>query len=138
MLSATTLKSLTLAARRGVSVDLVIPRRSNHRIADMARHPSLRELSRSGARVWLTPGMIHAKAVVFDDEFALAGTANLDERSLLLNYEMMVGFYRPEHVARFAGWILRQREGALPYQARSPGVARELREGVIRWLAFQL
>ena len=135
---ATLQMALTLAARRGVSVDLVIPRRSNHRIADMARHPSLRELSRSGARVWLTPGMIHAKAVVFDDEFALAGTANLDERSLLLNYEMMVGFYRPEDVARFAGWILRQREGALPYQARSPGVARELREGVIRWLAFQL
>lgn len=135
---ATLQMALTLAARRGVSVDLFIPGRSNHPIADMARHASLRELSRAGARVWMTPGMIHAKAVVFDDEFALAGTANLDERSLLLNYEMMVGFYRPEDVQRFAGWILRQREGALLYEARSPGVARELREGVIRWLAFQL
>ena len=37
--------------------------------------------------------MIHAKAVVIDDELALAGTANLDERSLFLNYELMVAFY---------------------------------------------
>ena len=135
---ATLQMALALAARRGIGVDLVIPARSNHRMADLARHASLRELTRSGARVWLSPAMIHAKAVVFDDEFAMAGTANLDERSLFLNYELMVGFYRPDDVRRFAQWIERQRQGARPYVARRPGVLRELGEGAIRWLAFQL
>lgn len=36
--------------------------------------------------------MIHAKAVLVDDELALAGSANLDGRSLFLNYEMMIAF----------------------------------------------
>ena len=135
---ATLQMALALAARRGIGVDLVIPARSNHRMADMARHASLRELTRSGARVWLSPTMVHAKAVVFDGEFAMAGSANLDERSLFLNYELMVGFYRPDDVRRFAQWIERQRQGARPYVARRPSVLRELGEGAIRWLAFQL
>jgi cardiolipin synthase len=130
--------ALTLAARRGVAVDLLVPSHSNHRMADMARHAALRDLVRSGAHVWLAPGMIHAKAVVFDDEFALAGSANLDERSLFLNYELMVGFYRAADVQQLAQWIEHQRSDARPYEARRPGLARELGEGAIRWLAFQL
>lgn len=135
---ATLQMALTLAARRGIAVDLLLPHKSNHRMADMARYTALRELSAAGARVWLMPGMIHAKAVVIDDEFALAGTANLDERSLFLNYEIMVAFYHQAEVRQFAQWIERQRKGAQLYQARPPGLIRELGEGMVRWLAFQL
>ena len=130
--------ALTLAARRGVAVDLVLPRRSNHRLADMARHAALRELSAAGARVWLTPGMMHAKAIIVDDELALAGSANIDERSLFLNYEMMVAFFDPTDVQRFAHWIDHQRMGAIPYRSQPPGILRGLAEGSIRLLAFQL
>jgi cardiolipin synthase len=135
---ATLQMALTLAARRGIAVDLILPRKSNHRLADMARHAALRELSAAGARVWFVPAMIHAKAVVIDDEIAMAGSANLDERSLFLNYEVMVAFYEQAAIEEFAQWIERQRKGAHPYQARAPGVMRELSEGVVRWLAFQL
>ena len=135
---ATLQMALTLAARRGIAVDLILPHKSNHRMADMARYTALRELSAAGARVWLMPGMIHAKAVVIDDEFALAGTANLDERSLFLNYELMVAFYRQAEVRQFAQWMERQRQGAQAYQAHPPGLMRELGEGMVRWLAFQL
>jgi cardiolipin synthase len=130
--------ALTLAARRGVTVDLLLPRKSNHHLADMARYAALRELSAAGARVWLLPHMIHAKAVVIDDEIALAGSANLDERSLFLNYEVMVGFYNPRDIEQFAQWIERHRQGAQLYNAQPPGVMRELGEGMVRWLAFQL
>lgn len=135
---ATLLMALTLAARRGIAVDLLLPRRSNHRLADMARPAALRDLSAAGARIWLLPEMIHAKAVIIDDELALAGSANLDERSLFLNYELMIAFFDTTDVQRFAQWIERRRAGASLYHARPPGVPREFAEGLIRWLAFQL
>ena len=135
---ATLQMALTLAARRGVAVDLILPLKSNHHLADMARYAALRELTASGARIWLLPQMIHAKAVVIDDEIALAGSANLDERSLFLNYEVMVGFYKPADIAQFAQWIERQRQGAQRYEAQAPSVMREFGESMVRWLAFQL
>ena len=130
--------ALTLAARRGVDVQLVLPCKSNHRLADMARLAALRELSASGARIWLVPEMIHAKCVVIDDGMALSGSANLDERSLFLNYEVMVAFYDPVDVAHFVRWLSRQCDRATLYQATTPGWLRELAEGAVRWLAFQL
>lgn len=134
----TLLMSLTLAARRGVKVDLLLPRKSNHRLADLSRHRALRELKAAGASIWLLPHMIHAKAVVIDDELALVGTANLDQRSLFLNYELMVAFYAATDVRDFALWIERQRAGAAPYIATPPGIGREIAEGLLLWLAFQL
>ena len=132
------LMALTLAAWRNVAVDLVLPQRSNHLLADLVRHRALRELAGAGARVWLVPEMIHAKAVVVDHAMAMAGSANLDGRSLFLNYELMVAFYDAADVQRFAGWIGRHMRGASPYVARPPGLARDLAEGLVLWLGFQL
>lgn len=132
------LTSLTLAARRGVEVDLVLPARSNHRLADFVRHRALRELAGAGARVWLYPGMVHAKAVIIDDELAFCGSANLDVRSLFLNYEMTVAFYDRRAVNAFSRWIEARRQESTRYRARHPGLLRDLGEGLLLWLAFQL
>ena len=135
---ATLLTALTLAARRGIEIDLVLPAKSNHRMADFSRHRSLRDLVAAGGRVWLHPRMIHAKAVLIDDELALAGSANLDGRSLFLNYELMVAFYDRKAVRGFAQWVEARRLESVPYIAQRPGILREMAEGVILWLAFQL
>ena len=135
---ATLQTALTLAARRGVQVDVLLPQQSNHRMADVARNASIQELSKAGARIWLLPQMIHAKAVVIDDDLALAGTANLDERSLFLNYEIMVAFYQPQDVAQFAQWIERHRCRARLFEPRVANVWRQLQEGLVRWVGFQL
>ena len=132
------LMSLTLAARRGVRVDLLLPERSNHRLADLARHRALRELVSAGAQVWFLPQMIHAKAIVIDDDLAFAGSANLDQRSLFLNYELMLAFYDPADVTRFAQWIEAQRQAARPYRPHPPALWLEVVEGLFLWLAFQL
>ncbi len=132
------LGALSLAARRGIEIDLVVPEKSNHRMADFARHRLLRDLVNAGGRVWLHPRMIHAKAVVVDDELALAGSANLDGRSLFLNYEMMIAFYERKAVRGFARWIEARRLECAPYVAQRPGVLREVAEGLLLWLAFQL
>ena len=135
---ATLLMALCLAARRGVDVDIVMPQRSNHRLADVARHRPLRDLARAGARLWFTPHMVHAKSVVIDDQLALAGSANLDLRSLFLNYELMIAFYEPLDVIRFAAWIEGERAMALRFEPSEPGLLRDLSEGLLLWLAFQL
>ncbi len=135
---ATLLMALSLAARRGVVVDLVLPRRSNHHLADVARHRPLRDLAAAGARIWFAPGMVHAKATVIDDQLALVGSANLDLRSLFLNYELMVAFYEPADVKRFAAWVEGERSHAARFEPKEPGLARDLSEGLLLWLAFQL
>lgn len=134
----TLLMSLTLAARRGVKVDLLMPEKSNHRLADLSRHRALRELTSAGVRIWFLPHMIHAKAVVIDDELALVGSANLDERSLFLNYELMISFYEATDVKRFSHWIERHRNDAALYRAQQPKLWRDIAEGMLLWLAFQL
>ncbi len=134
----TLLMSLTLAARRGVAVDLLLPKKSNHRLADIARHRALRELTAAGARVWLSPGMMHAKAVVIDGEVAFVGSANLDQRSLFLNYEMMIAFYEENDVQRFSAWVANRMHDATPYRPRKPKIWQEIAEGMLLWLAFQL
>ena len=108
------------------------------RLADLARERALRQLSTAGARVWLAPGMVHAKAVVIDDSMALTGSVNLDARSLFLNYELMVAFYARGAVRAFAAWVEARRQECAPYAAQRPWLAREVAEGVLLWLAFQL
>jgi len=135
---STLLMALTLAARRNVQVDLLVPAKSNHPMAHLVRHRALRDLAQAGARIRLVTRMIHAKAVIVDDSLALAGSANLDARSLFLNFELMVAFYQPADVARFAEWIERQASGARNYVARAPGLFRDVSEGLVLWLAFQL
>jgi cardiolipin synthase len=132
------LSALALAARRGVAVDVVVPARSNHRLADIARHRPMRELAAAGARLWLSPAMVHAKAVVIDEHMAMVGSVNLDSRSLFLNYELMTGFYAPADIARFAAWIEALALGARRYEPKDPSLARHVGEGLVLWLAFQL
>jgi cardiolipin synthase len=132
------LMALALAARRDVVVDVVLPGRSNHRMADFARHRALRTLAAAGGRVWQAPYMLHAKAIVIDNDLAMSGSANLDSRSLFLNYELMVAFYAAADIRRFASFIEMHRAAAERYHAREPGLWRDFTEGLVLWLAYQL
>ena len=132
------LMALCLAALRDVEVDLLLPARSNHRLADIARHRSLRALAAAGVRVWLAPHMLHAKAAIVDDVLALAGSANLDSRSLFLNYELMAAFHDAGDFARFSTWFELERRAARRYDAQPPGLWRDFVEGLVLWIGFQL
>ncbi len=135
---AALLMALCLAARRGVVVDLLMPAHSNHRLSDVARARALRTLDAAGARIWLVPHMLHAKLAVVDDVLALAGSANLDSRSLFLNYELMMAFHNPADVARFAAWFERERAEARLRTPKAPGLLRDVAEGLVLWVGFQL
>jgi cardiolipin synthase len=130
--------AMRLAARRGVKIDLCIPAKSNHLLADFVRNRSLRALSRDGVSVHLLPAMNHAKAVVFDDTIALCGSCNLDSRSLLLNYESHVVFYDTVDIEWLAGWIQDLIPSATVFDPRAPGLFRDVCEGLLLTVAFQL
>ena len=130
--------AMRLAARRGVKIDLCIPEKSNHRLADFVRNRSLRALSKAGVDVHLLPFMNHAKAVVFDDSIALCGSCNLDSRSLLLNYESAVVFYGPSEIDWLARWILDLIPAARRFDPRAPGLWRDIGEGLLLTVAYQL
>ncbi|WP_168433323.1 cardiolipin synthase [Pontiella sulfatireligans] len=82
------LRALRSAAHRGIDVRIVVPEKNNHHYAGMASKALYEELLEAGVRIYhRKPPFIHAKALVADDAVALVGTANLDVRSLKLNYE---------------------------------------------------
>ena len=130
--------ALRLAARRGVKIDLCIPAVSNHRLADFVRNRALRALSNAGVNIHLLPSMNHAKAVVFDESLAVSGSVNLDSRSLLLNYECAVVFYGTAEIGWLANWIRALIPEARPFDSRPPGLWRDIGEGLLLTVAYQL
>ena len=130
--------AMRLAARRGVKIDLCIPASSNHKLADFARNRALRALSQAGVNIHLLSYMSHAKAVVFDRTLALSGSVNLDSRSLLLNYECAVVFYGRAEIDWLAGWIEGLFPDTAPFEYRVPSLLRDLCEGLLLTVAYQL
>lgn len=132
------LQAWTMACLRGVDVTVVVPRHSNHRLADIARESSLRRLVEVGARVMLVPHMVHAKVVLIDDSLGLCGSVNLDGRSLFLNYEVMTAFYGTDQIRWLAQWCSDLAGVAVAHPGGQPGLGRDLLEGLVRAVAFQI
>ena len=87
--------SLTMAAKRGVDVRLITPGIPDKRSAFTLTRSHYEELIQGGVQIFeYTPGFVHAKSFVCDDEIATVGTINLDYRSLYLHFECGVYFYR--------------------------------------------
>lgn len=96
-------RGLEAAALRGVAVELILPARSNLRWVDWASRRWQRDLLAHGVKIHLRPGpFAHSKLLVVDDYYAHLGSANLDPRSLRLNFELIVETY----CQRFAGELL--------------------------------
>ncbi|MEK7794519.1 MAG: phospholipase D-like domain-containing protein [Candidatus Hydrogenedentota bacterium] len=101
-------KSLELAAHRGVDVRIIVPRKSNHWTADLARLSYLRDLQHAGGRIFLHGGpMMHAKALLLDHDLAVVASANMDMRSLLLNYEVAVLIHSHDEIEVLNRWAER-------------------------------
>jgi cardiolipin synthase len=84
-------KALQLAAMRGVDVRIIIPQRADHLLVYLAGFACLDELQLEGIRVYrYQQGFMHQKVFLADDDLAGVGTANLDNRSFRLNFEITV------------------------------------------------
>ena len=88
-------RMLTLAARRGVDVRIVTPGIPDKKLVYRITRSYYAQLARHGVRIYeWTPGFIHAKQMLADEDVACVGTINLDYRSLYLHFENGCVIYR--------------------------------------------
>ncbi|GAB5469542.1 MAG: cardiolipin synthase [Rhodospirillales bacterium] len=87
------LTALQLAALRGVDVRIMIPDKADHRLVWLAAFSYFKEAEASGIKFYrYTKGFLHQKVFLVDESLAAVGTANLDNRSLRLNFEITLLF----------------------------------------------
>lgn len=87
-------EALTTAALRGVDVRLLLPHTSDHPIVALASRATFPNLLESGVRIFeYHPGFVHAKTMVVDDWVCAIGSANMDNRSFRLNFEVSAFIY---------------------------------------------
>lgn len=90
------MQAFRAAARRGVEVRLIVPQENNHPYSKLAGQAYYEDLLNAGVHIHeRRPPFAHAKAMLVDDGLALVGSANLDIRSLRLNYETNLAIYDP-------------------------------------------
>lgn len=83
------MNALHLAALRGVDVRILIPEKPDHPLVGMAAYSYLVQANQSGIGIYqYQPGFMHQKVLLVDRRYAAVGTANLDNRSMRLNFEI--------------------------------------------------
>ncbi|HOG07470.1 MAG: cardiolipin synthase [Syntrophales bacterium] len=88
------LVALQTAALRGLRVSIVLPEKSDSRVVHWATRNLLWELLERGVRVYYQPPpFVHTKLVIVDDGYVHIGSANIDPRSLRLNFELNVEIF---------------------------------------------
>jgi len=81
--------ALQLAALRGVDVRIMIPEKSDSQLVRLAAYSYLVQANQAGIGIYqYQPGFMHQKVVLVDKHYAAVGTANLDNRSMRLNFEI--------------------------------------------------
>jgi len=101
----TMLTALITAAQRGVSVTLIVPERVDSRFVRHAARSYYDDLLKAGVGVRLfRPGLLHAKTAVIDRRLVLIGSANMDRRSLWINFELSI-FAHDEETAEQLRYI---------------------------------
>jgi cardiolipin synthase len=83
--------ALQLAALRGVDVRVILPERPDHLLVYLSSFSYIAETESTGVKFYrYEPGFLHQKVILVDDHFAAVGTANFDNRSIRLNFELML------------------------------------------------
>ncbi len=133
------LLALKAAAHRGVDVRILVPSVSDSAIVMAAGRSYYDELLHTGVRIYeYQRRMLHAKTMVVDDWFAAVGTANMDNRSFRLNFEVTALVYGARLSEELSAMFKRDRKNAVEI-SKSHGtklpVSEKLLQGVARLLS---
>ncbi len=126
--------ALSLAAMRGVAVDIVVPEKSDHRAVDWAARNNFGPLIDAGCRIWLNPPPFdHSKVMIVDRTWALIGSTNWDTRSFRLNFELNLEVYHSD-LAENLDRLVESKQGhrVRNKELRARSVPVRLRDGLMR------
>ena len=103
--------AMQVAALRGVLVEVILPSKNNLPFVHWATRNMLWELLQKGVRVYYQlPPFVHTKLLIVDDYYAQIGSANVDPRSLRLNFELVVEVYHEPFARDLAAHFHKVRE----------------------------
>ncbi|ADZ70439.1 cardiolipin synthase [Polymorphum gilvum] len=97
---------LYAAALRGVDVRVLLPEKADHRLVWLASHAHADDLVSQGIKVYrYQKGFLHQKVVLVDDQLTSIGTANFDNRSFRINFEITLWFTHPRMIEKVAAML---------------------------------
>jgi len=135
-------RDLTRIARRGGTVQLILPGKSDVLISQLAAQSLYRRFLKAGVQIYeYQPQVLHAKLIIADDVVYM-GSANLDPRSLDINYELMIRFDRQDMAAQakaiFAGSLAHCRQVTREGWRKSRTIWRRLKQHWAYWLVVRI
>ncbi len=134
----TLVSALTLAAMRGVQIEILLPSQNNLPLMHWASRAMWWQVLEHGCRIWLTaPPFDHSKLMIVDGCWSLLGSANWDPRSLRLNFEYNLECYDAELAARLETLVTAKRARAHEVtleEADRRSFPCRLRDGIARLL----
>ena len=134
--NSTLINVLQVAALRGISVDIVIPEKSDVWGFTWAMSANFRRLLECGIRIFLNPPPFdHSKILMIDDAWCSIGSSNWDARSFSLNFEINLECVDADLVARLTGIFEERKEASRMVnleEVRSLAPAVRLRNNIAR------
>lgn len=120
--------ALTSAVLRGVDVSVVLPLENNHRLVDWAMRHQCPMLMDKGVRIFYQPPpFAHTKLLLVDETYTLLGSANLDPRSLNLNFELVMEVIDPALTLQLVNFYDHVKSRSIPFPEESPSLISQLR-----------
>lgn len=136
------ISALDIAAMRGVEIDIVIPAKVNIPLVQWAMRATLWQILQNGCRVWLSPPPFdHTKLMLVDNCWVLLGSANWDERSLRLNFELNIEAYDVSLAETLRSIVEGKRAVSRRLELKeidARGIPERLRDGVARMFSSVL
>ena len=130
------ISAMTMAALRGVEINMLLPSQVDHGYLRWAADAYLWQLLEHGIRIHRRPPpFVHTKLLIVDERWILLGSANLDRRSFRLNFEFNVEAYDAELAGRLCTWLDGLRNKSQPVtleQMDSRPAWRRLRDGLVK------
>ena len=129
--------ALRVAVLRDVDVQVIVPKEGDSRLVTAASRTYCEALGRAGVQVFeYGPPMLHSKTMVIDDMVAVVGTANLDNRSFRLNFEVAAAFYDAGVIEKLAQRFQLDKHESRPFPIRRRGArTTQLLESIARLTA---
>lgn len=105
--------ALQLAGLRGVDVRILVPEKADSALVHLASYAYFDEASQTGAKLYrYQDGFLHQKTMLIDDQVATIGTANFDNRSFRLNFEITVAVSEPRIIEEIEAMLKQDFENA--------------------------